>query len=115
MTGDRTSRRGILAAIALTDNLPMPKEVTFYEHRDGLNLSFDTVEQGAAWCRFLGYENQPYIHEGRRYVGQYGVITWHGWQVGINASEPAPDVDEPLPADQRDALHGMVDGPDGAA
>jgi hypothetical protein len=56
MTGDRTSRRGILAAIALTDNLPMPKEVTFYEHRDGLNLSFDTVEQGAAWCRFLGYE-----------------------------------------------------------
>jgi hypothetical protein len=26
-----------------------------------------------------------------------------------------PDVDDPLPADQRDALHGMVDGPDGAA
>jgi hypothetical protein len=109
MSADRKSRRGVLAAIALTDNLPMPQRVNFYDHRAVLSLDFDTVAQAEAWCSFLGYEAQPYVKDGHRYVGQFGLISWHGWDVGIHASEPAPDADDPLPGDELEAL-AAVDG-----
>lgn len=103
----RKTRRAMYAQIALTGSLPMPREVVLYD--SGIaSFTFDHVDEGVAWCRHLRYEPRPYVREGRRYVGQYDSITWHGWSVNIAAYEDAAP-DEPLPVEQREALAAVAD------
>ena len=91
--------RHMLALVALADQLPMPRLISFQGQGAGkagtsiMGMSFDSVAAGQAWSRYLGGKTDTHTHtdSGRTYLRE-GSIAWHGWHVQLQASDDAaPD------------------------
>lgn len=113
--GGRSTRRQILATVALTD-LPAPHVVTFDDDHHILSLSLDTIADGTAWAKLLGGRVKGAAeHSGQRWLRTDGIIVWHGWTVQLTAHEPVEPATEPLDDATVGQLAALVDPSPAAA
>lgn len=107
----RYPARVMLAHIALAGDLPVPVHVSLYDDLGLMGLTLATVADGLAWAKYLGADQaESYVRNGRRYLDQQGVITWHGWTLNLNAAEPTTCADQ-LDPDTAAHLAALIANP----
>lgn len=91
-TGERATRRQVLARITLAVDLPAPTSVSFYDERGLLVIDLETVAEGLAWAEHLGGAVGTYTstNDGRLRLDAHA-IEWLGWRLLLGATDPTPD------------------------
>jgi hypothetical protein len=105
--GKHCERRVMLALIALSTDLPMPKAINFIDGSAILSLDLGSVGDGQVWAAHLGATTKPHIADDIRYLGAGSAGEWHGWTVHLHASEPAA-ADAPLDGDTTARLTALA-------
>ncbi|WP_157239579.1 hypothetical protein [Catenuloplanes japonicus] len=107
-TGKRSDPRVMLARISLMAELPMPRSIRFHGDIGSgvLALTFDRIADGQAWSAYLGGQAGSEVTDGVRYL-KASWITWGGWQLHLNASEPV-SIDTALDQATTERLHLLV-------
>jgi hypothetical protein len=116
MAARRVSTRAMLAHVALAPDLPMPKDIYFYDGT--MHLGFELLSSASAWCEFLGgTEEAPGVHKGNRYFRHDYKTKWHGWQIDLSAREPVKTVRAvpALPGNLTSDLSSLVSSDQAAA
>lgn len=104
------SARAMLAAIALLTDLPLPWDITFYDDRPSLSLSFTTLADGLRWAEHFGFSTETYVNDrnGYRYL-KWAQGDWHGWTLSLQAHDEPP-FDGDLDEGQAAALTELTEG-----
>lgn len=114
MTNEKpASKRLIFAEIALSDD-PTPNTIIFYPNKMCISLNFVTISDAYEWGKAHNCILHPIIQEIDRRYANVGMITWHGWDVLVNAFETV-DAVSALPTYVVDRLTEMVENGKAAA